>query len=559
MSSKVILTITKGENEGKTYEFSEVSRAVIGRQEDCAIVVPEKTVSRYHCLLEITPPKVVLQDFGSLNGTFLNGEKIGQRDRDQSLEEAQKEAHDSFEMKDGDVLGLGRQCEISLKVETSENCARCGAELPVLPPHSKGLVWTNDEGQRICEKCWKAVQKEKEEEERRRKEEEKKRLDEEKRRKEEELKLQQQAQKTKQKKCKNCGKLFTPAAPDNALCPKCLAEEAEILNAALAGIILKNNQPAQKPEKPSGPSIIPGYDNVKKLGEGGMGTVWKVRNRKTGKDFALKTILPKVGMDENARKLFMREADICKCLDHKNVVKGYETGDANGTLYILMDLCEGGSVDDLIEQKGGKLSIELATWIMLQVLSGLDYVHNMDIDVLVKAGLFRGMKEVNTIGVVHRDFKPGNVFLSDTSDHPVAKVADFGLAKAFNTAGKSQVSKTGSIKGTPVFMPKQQAMNCKYAKPEVDVWAAAASFYYMLTGKFPKDFYSGKNPWQVIILEKAIPIRKRNSAIPEKMAAVIDKALVEDPSIGYKSAAALRRDLVAALPSNVREYCKGIL
>ena len=331
------------------------------------------------------------------------------------------------------------------------------------------------------------------------------------------------------------------------------------MNAALAGIILKNNQPAQKPEKPSGPSIIPGYDNVKKLGEGGMGTVWKVRNRKTGKDFALKTILPKVGMDENARKLFMREADICKCLDHKNVVKGYETGDANGTLYILMDLCEGGSVDDLIEQKGGKLSIELATWIMLQVLSGLDYVHNMDIDVLVKAGLFRGMKEVNTIGVVHRDFKPGNVFLSDTSDHPVAKVADFGLAKAFNTAGKSQVSKTGSIKGTPVFMPKQQAMNCKYAKPEVDVWAAAASFYYMLTGKFPKDFYSGKNPWQVIILEKAIPIRKRNSAIPEKMAAVIDKALVEDPSIGYKSAAALRRDLVAALPSNVREYCKGIL
>ena len=78
MSSKVILTVTRGEAKGKTYTYDGQERVLIGRQEDCAIVVPEKTVSRYHCLLEILPPRVRLQDFGSLNGTFLNGEKIGQ-------------------------------------------------------------------------------------------------------------------------------------------------------------------------------------------------------------------------------------------------------------------------------------------------------------------------------------------------------------------------------------------------------------------------------------------------------------------------------------------------
>ena len=105
----------------------------------------------------------------------------------------------------------------------------------------------------------------------------------------------------------------------------------------------------------------------------------------------------------------------------------------------------------------------------------------------------------------------------------------------------------------------QQARDCKYAKPEVDVWAAAASYYNMLTGKFAKDFRPGVNPWQVIIAESAIPIRKRNPNVPERMAAVIDKALVERPKIGYTSAGALRRDLIAALPNDVKDYCRGIL
>ncbi len=610
MSSRVILKVTRGEKRGETFEYTEKARVLIGRQEDCAIVVPERTVSRYHCLLEILPPEIRLQDFGSLNGTFLNGRKIGQRDRDTSWEEAKDQSHEAFDLKDGDVLGLGSQCEITCTVETRESCARCGADLPEIQadPNATLLIsgeipgrYLDEDGNRICEKCSRELREERERAEREQAQAQAQ-AQQAQAHAQQAQQAQAQAQQAQQaqaadapvpagkRKCSGCGKLFTPKAADNNLCPDCLADRAKLLEGVLGMLNInarggkqneeppkpapqkpepqKVNASGQKPEAPAAPrkpaaplkpSILTGYDQVSLLGKGGMGEVWKVRERATGKDFALKTMLPDAAMNEQARKLFLREAGICECLQHPNVVRAYKSGCIGKTLYILMDLCEGGSVDGLIKREGGKLKPEMATWIMLQVLSGLDYVHNMDLDVEIKAGRFRGMKEVSVKGVVHRDFKPGNIFLSDDSDHPRAMVADFGMAKAFAAAGKSQISRTGAVAGTPVFMPRQQAQDCKYAKPEVDVWAAAASYYFMLTGTFPKNFRPGVNVFQVLIMEAAVPIRDRNPSVPEGIARVIDRALVERPKLTYSSAADLRRDLVSVLPQNVKNYCRKIL
>ena len=333
-----------------------------------------------------------------------------------------------------------------------------------------------------------------------------------------------------------------------------MADRAKVLNDILAAL-LGGSETGRK----ATPSPVEGYDKVSLLGKGGMGEVWKVKERKTGKFLALKTMLPAVAADENAKQLFLREAGISKCLDHKNVVRAYQTGTSNGVLYILMDLCEGGSVDALMSKRGGKLSLELSTYIILQVLAGLDYVHNMDVDVQIKKGFFRGTKEISAKGVVHRDFKPGNIFLSDQGDHPVARVADFGMAKAFQTSGLSNRTKSGRVMGTPVFMPRQQALNFKYAKPQVDIWAAAASYYNMLTGKFPKNFRPGVNPWQIIVMEDAVPIRQRDITIPERLAKVIDRALTEKPDLVYDSAAKLRADIISVLPQAVKNYCKGVI
>ncbi len=519
MAGKITFEVVKGALSGKKFEYEGKQRIFIGRQEDCGIVVPENTVSRYHCVLEMTPPEVKLQDFGSLNGTYLNGEKIGQRDRETSFEQAKDEYHQEFVLHDGDVLALGRSCELKLAIEAAEE-----PRVPVgkALPRGHKSNGTGTEIERLAGEL-----------------------------------AAQFAAEPDERQCAGCGKTFVPAAQDNNLCPDCLADRDKVVDALLAAMLLGAGIGEIREEKAIGASPVQGYEKIKLLGKGGMGEVWKVREISSGKHFALKTMLPEVALDEQAKKIFLREAEIGKIIEHKNVVRSYKTGCANNVFFILMDLCEGGSVDSLMEKKGGRLSLELATWITLQVLSGLDYVHNKDITVAVKKGIFKGTRDAH--GIVHRDFKPGNIFLSDTSDHPVAMVADFGMAKAFDTAGLSHVTKTGTIMGTPVFMPRQQAIDFKYAKPEVDVWAAAAAYYNMLTGEFPKNFRPGKNAWHIILSEPAVPVRQRNAAIPEKLAAVIDRALVEQPAIGYSTAAALTRDIVAALPETTRQAVREVM
>lgn len=640
MQGKIILEITDGVLSGQKYEYTEADRVFIGRQEDCGIVLPENTVSRYHCLLTINPPVVRLQDFGSLNGTFLNGKKIGQRDRDKSWEEAKDEAHDEFELHDGDRIRLGKRCEM-----------RCSIEIPVIPdvtisdentvpeeiekpapaeevkPEAQEPDPEDEKARKRRERREKAKQKKAEKEKAAREKAEREKAEQEKaerekaekekankerlekqladqlraakfqkeleqaakeraerekaekekaerekaeREKAEKERLEKEkAEKEKrnivvresplgQKVCKGCGKKFTPKAEDNNLCPKCLADRAKMLDGILAALL---GDAAVRNEPSLGASPVEGYDKVALLGRGGMGEVWKVREKKTGKVLALKTMLPKVAADEKGKRMFLREAALSEQLNHKNVVRTYQTGCANGIFYILMDLCEGGSAQDLMEKKGGKLSLNLATYIILQTLAGLDYVHNLDVTAEIrKRGIFSGgTKTVEAHGVVHRDFKPGNIFLSDHSDHPVAKVADFGMAKAFETAGMTDMTSAGQASGTVAFMPRQQALDYRFAKPEVDVWAAAASYYFMLTGQPPKNLKPHPLLWQSIVTESAVPIRRRDPSIPVKLAEVIDRALVEKPEIGCKTAAALRRDIIAALPSDTRSYCKGII
>jgi len=186
--------------------------------------------------------------------------------------------------------------------------------------------------------------------------------------------------------------------------------------------------------------------------------------------------------------------------------------------------------------------MELATKITMDVLEGLDYAHHAPLTVEIKGG-----SKVSAKGLVHRDFKPSNIFLTGSGNNMRAKVADFVLAKAFVTSGLSGHTRTGVYAGTPVFMARQQITNFKYAKPEVDVWAAAASYYYMLTGDYPKDFAKGSDAFSVALNSNAVPIRKRNKNIPEKLAKVIDTALKEKPEIPIKSAAELRDAIKCSL------------
>ena len=153
------------------------------------------------------------------------------------------------------------------------------------------------------------------------------------------------------------------------------------------------------------------------------------------------------------------------------------------------------------------------------------------------------MKHLHEHDIVYRDLKPENILL-DANGH--IALCDFGLSKAFEQAGYTGLTATGDACGTPRFMPWQQAINYKYAEPEVDVWAMAATLYYLLKGQYQRDFPPGQR-WSLVIgTSSPVPIRQRAPSISEKLADVIDRALVDRPEIHFQTAASLKEALRSA-------------
>jgi serine/threonine-protein kinase len=346
----------------------------------------------------------------------------------------------------------------------------------------------------------------------------------------------------KRKVCATCGKDIARESgahrQGELLCATCRADPGKIVELLLT---LANRGEAEV-------KALAGYRLVRELGRGGMGSVSLIRHERLGDEIALKIMLPRVAADERSKALFLRETENTKVLKHPQVVQMHDFGCTHGVFFFTLEYCNGGSVQDILvdrlKKHRGPLPLDEACGMILQALDGLDYIHQVEIPAVKMAdGTVASVR-----GLVHRDVKPGNLFLVKTDSAPLVKLGDYGLAKAFDAAGLSGQSRTGAgSSGTCVFMPRQQVTNFKYAKPEVDVWAMAASLYQLLTGAFPREFPKGKDPWMQVLQTDAVPIRQRNKAIPKRVALVIDQALVDRPEIGFKTALAFKQALEGAL------------
>ena len=289
------------------------------------------------------------------------------------------------------------------------------------------------------------------------------------------------------------------------------------------------------------------YRKIRQIGEGGNGAVWLVEDNKTGQQKAMKLILPEATLDKDKKALFIRECRYACQLKHPNIVEHYVFNKGKNT-YLLMEYCQGGNVNDLIRRNPGIFwddltrmdeRIQISTRIILQALEGLEYAHQKKVVARLADGSTLTVK-----GIVHRDFEPGNILLTDTSLYPIAKVADFGLAKAFLTAGLTKYNYTDDREGKPWFIPRQQVIDLRNVKPEVDVWAAAASYYYLLTGYYPKNIIGALDPFEASLDEEPVPILIRNPRIPVELAKVIDAALRERPQIGIQTAGELKEAII---------------
>jgi hypothetical protein len=269
-------------------------------------------------------------------------------------------------------------------------------------------------------------------------------------------------------------------------------------------------------------STVGPYVIERLLGKGGMGAVYLARRLggEPSPPVALKVMLPRMVVDEGAQEIFIREIEVTRALRHPNIVGLLDFGKHQGRFYFALEYCAGGSAEQLRRRHGGRVPLPSTLHIAMGALEGLAAAHEA--------------------GFVHRDLKPDNVLLGEDG---AARLADFGLAKSFQQAGLSGMTATGTVAGTFQFMPREQLTSYRQARPTTDVWSMAATIYYLLTGQYTRDFAAHSDPLAVILKGGVVPLRRRDPSVPEDLAAVIDRALDDDPSRRFPTA----RELVASL------------
>ena len=285
------------------------------------------------------------------------------------------------------------------------------------------------------------------------------------------------------------------------------------------------------------------YRLIEKIGEGGMGVVWKAEDTRLHRNVALKFV-PEAGpRNTGAVDRHLREARAASALNHSNICAIYDIGEWEGRRFIVMELLEGSGLD----QRIGNVPLEVDTAIELatQIADALDAAH--------------------TKGIVHRDIKPANIFVTERGQ---SKVLDFGLAKlsteAAGKAGPDDATHTsldtttpGSVMGTISYMSPEQALG-KPLDARTDVFSLGVVLYEMITGRRA---FSGTTSAAVFdgILNRAptAPV-ELNAQVPPELERIVNKALEKDPTLRFQSAAdlladlrRLRRDSSLAVPAAV--------
>lgn len=281
------------------------------------------------------------------------------------------------------------------------------------------------------------------------------------------------------------------------------------------------------------PQPIPGYEMIRILGKGGMGSVMLARRVSDNCSVAIKTLLPEVAVSTKSLKRFMREIEVSASLRHPHIVEYVEHGTHNGTVYLVSEFVAGMDAAKLASKYGGRLNYREVVTIMEQVLAALDYAH--------------------LLGFVHRDIKEQNILVESDFDNYNSKLTDFGLSKSFKDSGMSGVTMIGEVAGTIAYMPPEQIRDYKDVRPPSDIYAAGMTAYSLLTGTHAIDIKAsgGLSEMLKAIFEKPfVPISQRVSGIPFEISVVIEKAIAKDVNDRWQTAGEMRAALLKALNRN---------
>src|SRR5262245_36365396 len=257
------------------------------------------------------------------------------------------------------------------------------------------------------------------------------------------------------------------------------------------------------------------YRILGQVGRGGMGTVYRAHDPILDRTVALKVISGEAGLTDELRARFFREAQACAKLSHQNIITVHDLGEEDGHLFIVMEYLEGEELKQLIGQRR-PLPLPTKVDLMVQVCAGLDYAHQK--------------------GVIHRDIKPGNIFVLKSG---AVKILDFGIARL--VSANTGLTRTGLIMGTLRYMSPEQARG--RVDQRSDIFSAGAVFYELLTFRPP---FAGEDPMEILEqLRSEDPVAPAliDPSVPAELSTVIERALRKDPAARFASFGEMRAAL----------------
>jgi eukaryotic-like serine/threonine-protein kinase len=268
-------------------------------------------------------------------------------------------------------------------------------------------------------------------------------------------------------------------------------------------------------EEKGEPLRIGNYEIIGKIGDGGLGTVYKARQISMSRDVALKVLHKKWLTDEEFKKRFLLEARLAGRLSHQNLIQVYDVGRDRGIYYFSMEFVDGETVEDMIEREG-PLETARASDIIIQVLRAITYIKRFDI--------------------VHRDIKPGNIMITQGG---LVKLGDFGFVKS---KLDPVIATEGEVLGTPDYISPEQAMGMENIDWRSDQYSLGCTLYHMLTGKPPYEG-SGSSVMRQHIKSDLPDPRTINPKIPDSVVQIMERMMAKDPNDRYQDTNQFFEDL----------------
>ena len=260
--------------------------------------------------------------------------------------------------------------------------------------------------------------------------------------------------------------------------------------------------------------IIGKYAITRKIGEGGMASVYEGIHEKLGTKVAIKILSPILARNPQLRQRFENEANFMASLNHPHITRVVDIEEQDETLAIVMELLEGEDLDDRVKRTGPLSNAEVKV-IFTQVLNAFEYAHSK--------------------GIVHRDIKPANIFIDRNNQ---VKILDFGIAKIFGTG--NEMTQTGTQMGTPVYMSPEQVKGEKSIDHRSDIYALGITLYFILTGKAPYES-AEESSFEIFtkIVNEPIPHISNNSFYDT----IIQKAVSKDRNERYQTVDEMQKAL----------------